>query len=166
MQFLPVSDDVAVGLESKSAFAQAIRKVVLRQSKRAHVGHIGSALSIADMIAVLYEQVLSLRNPDDEDRDRFILSKGHAALALYAALHPRGYITAEQLDMYCSDGSLLGVHPERTCAAGRGFRYGIVWHGALDGCRCGACSSPPRMATARSANELESASVTDARVLT
>jgi len=90
-----------------------IRRIVLEQSKRANVGHIGSALSIADMIAALYDGVLRISDPADPERDRFVLSKGHAALALYAALFLRGELTAEALDTYCGDGSLLGVHPER-----------------------------------------------------
>lgn len=56
--------------------------------------------------------MLRIDSPDDPERDRFILSKGHAALALYAALHLRGEITSETLDTFCGDGSFLGVHPD------------------------------------------------------
>ena len=98
----------------------AIRRIVLEQSKRANVGHIGSALSIADIIATLYGGVLRIDDPDDPDRDRFVLSKGHAALALYAALHLRGWLTHDELNTYCGDGTLLGVHPE---AALRGVDF-------------------------------------------
>jgi transketolase len=76
------------------------------------VGHIGSSLSIADILAALYGGILRIASPIDPDRDRFILSKGHAALALYAALALRGWIREAELSTYCSDGSLLGVHPE------------------------------------------------------
>src|SRR5919109_4571872 len=93
--------------------AQEIRKIILQQSKRAHVGHIGSALSVADVLACLYSGILRETNPDDVDRDRFILSKGHAALALYAVLFLKGWIDQETLDSFYSDGTLLGVHPER-----------------------------------------------------
>lgn len=92
--------------------ATELRRIVLEQSKRAGVGHIGSALSIADILAALYGGLLDLRSPNDPQRDRFILSKGHAALALYAALHLRGFLSRDELDTYCGDGSLLGVHPE------------------------------------------------------
>src|SRR5438132_815530 len=105
-------DDVRLG-NPRAVSPQAIRRIVLEQSKRAHVGHIGSALSIAEIIAALYGHVLHVRDPADPDRDRFVLSKGHAALALYAALYLRGWITQEQLNTYCADASLLGVHPER-----------------------------------------------------
>ncbi len=89
-----------------------IRRIILEQSKRANVGHIGSALSVADIIAALYFNVLHIPEPADPDRDRFLLSKGHSALAVYAALHLKGWITNEVLNTYCADGSLLGVHPE------------------------------------------------------
>jgi transketolase len=89
-----------------------IRQIIIEQSMRAHVGHIGSALSIADIIAVLYSSILKIPSIDAPERDRFILSKGHAALALYAALYLKGRINDAQLNSYCADGSLLGVHPE------------------------------------------------------
>src|SRR5689334_19863611 len=73
--------------------SKAIRQIILGQSKRANVGHIGSALSIADIIAALYSGILNIQSPEDADRDRFILSKGHAVLAVYAALSLRGWIS-------------------------------------------------------------------------
>src|SRR5258708_19442155 len=95
-------------------YSRQIRRAVLQQSKRANVGHIGSSLSIADIIAALYTQILNIPAPDDPERDRFILSKGHAALALYSALYLKGWITEADLNTYCADDSLLGVHPEHT----------------------------------------------------
>jgi transketolase len=89
-----------------------IRRIVLEQAKRANVGHIGSALCIADILAVLYGEVLRIPAPGAPDRDRFVLSKGHAALALYAALALRGWIPRADLDTYCQEGTQLGVHPE------------------------------------------------------
>ena len=59
-----------------------IRRIILEQSRRANVGHIGSGLSVADILAVVYGDLLRAEGPDDADRDRFVLSKGHAALAL------------------------------------------------------------------------------------
>lgn len=79
---------------------------------RAGVGHIGSSLSIADILSALYGESLIIADPNDPDRDRFVLSKGHAALALYAALHLRGWLSHETLATYCQDNTLLGVHPE------------------------------------------------------
>jgi transketolase len=91
----------------------AIRRVVIEQSKRANVGHIGSALSVADVVAALYGGVLRTAALDAPDRDRFVVSKGHSVLAVYAAMHLRGWLAQADLDSYCAEGSLLGVHPDR-----------------------------------------------------
>lgn len=100
-------------IEQNPITATRIRRIILNQSKRANVGHIGSALSIADIVTCLYAYVLNIPGPDDPDRDRLVLSKGHAVLALYAALFLRGWLSWEDLNTYCGDGSLLGVHPEK-----------------------------------------------------
>jgi transketolase len=110
-----------------------IRRLVLEESKRANVGHIGSALSVADILAAVYGRVLRIPRPDDPERDRFLLAKGHAALALYAVLHLRGWLTREELATYCADNSLLGVHPEHalvgvdfsTGSLGQGLSFGV-----------------------------------------
>lgn len=112
---------------------QLIRRTILEQSLRANVGHIGSALSVADIIAALYGGLLNVPALDDPSRDRFVMSKGHAALALYAALYLRGWITAAELDTYCGDDTMLGVHPEHgvrgidfsTGSLGHGLSYGV-----------------------------------------
>lgn len=105
-----------------------IRKIILEQSKRAGVGHIGSALSIADILAALYGGALRIDDPDNSDRDRFVLSKGHASLALYAALHLRGWLSADELSTYGTDGTLLGTHPE-VVLRGVDFSTGSLGHG-------------------------------------
>ena len=95
---------------------KAIRRIILEQAKRANVGHIGSALSIADIVAVIFSGRLELQSDGSEDpavRNRFVLSKGHAALALYAALFLQGRMGKATLDTYCGNGSHLGVHPEK-----------------------------------------------------
>jgi transketolase len=112
--------------------ARDIRLIVLEQSKRAHVGHIGSSLSIAEIMAALYGRILRISAPRDPDRDRFVLSKGHAALALYAALALRGIIPREQLNTFSGDNSLLGVHPERELQ-GVDFCTGSLGHGLCYG---------------------------------
>ena len=111
-----------------ATLAGHIRRQTIEQAKRANVGHIGSALSVADVLAVLYAGVLRIPSVDDPDRDRFILSKGHAALALYCALHGRGTLSMEQLAGYCSDGSLLGAHPEHRLS-GIDFSTGSLGQG-------------------------------------
>ena len=108
--------------------AREIRRIVLQQSKRANVGHIGSALCIAEIIAALYSRVLQLDNGPHSERDRFILSKGHAALALYAALSLRGVLSPSELDEYCGNDSRLGMHPEHL-VPGVNFSTGSLGHG-------------------------------------
>lgn len=108
--------------------SRLIRRIILEQSMRAHVGHIGSALAITDIVAALYGGVLRVPDPRAPDRDRFILSKGHAALALFAALRLRGWITEDQLNTFCGEGTLLGVHPERSLA-GVDFSTGSLGYG-------------------------------------
>lgn len=80
--------------------AQNIRKIILQQSRRAGVGHIGSSLSIADIIAALYGSVLNIPSPKHPDRDRFVLSKGHAALAFYAAIYLKQWISEDVFYRY------------------------------------------------------------------
>jgi transketolase len=105
----------------------SIRRIVLEQSKRAHVGHIGSALSVADIVGAVFA-VIGAPDGTDPERDRFVLSKGHAALALYAALALVGLLPEKDLDTFCGDDSLLGVHPERELA-GVDFSTGSLGQG-------------------------------------
>ena len=94
----------------RERYAHAIRRTVIEQSHRAGVGHIGSALSIADLVAAVLAG--PARVEGGADRDRIVLSKGHAALALYAALDLDGRLEEGAIDTYCANGTLLGVHPE------------------------------------------------------
>jgi len=105
-----------------------VRRVILTQSKRANVGHIGSSLSVVEILCALYGGVLRTSGPEDPDRDRFVLSKGHAALALYAVLSLKGWIDLAILDSYCGDDSALGVHPEAVLP-GIDFSTGSLGHG-------------------------------------
>jgi transketolase len=93
-------------------FARKIRAHALRMVHRAKASHIGSCLSMADILAVLYTRVLNIDPlaPGDCNRDRFILSKGHAAAILYAALAERGFFPVSELDSYCEVGSRLTGH--------------------------------------------------------
>jgi transketolase len=110
-----------------ATLADGIRRIVIEQSKRANVGHIGSALSIADILAALYGGALNLPSQRSQ-RDRLVLSKGHAALALYAALELTGHVPSGTTGTYCVDGTLLGVHPERDLS-GVDFCTGSLGHG-------------------------------------
>jgi transketolase len=111
-----------------SLSSRNLRRIILAQSKRANVGHVGSSLSIADLIAVLYGDVLNIPSPEDPERDRFVLSKGHAALALYAAFHLKGWLAVGQIEMFCASNSILGVHPEH-CLLGVDFSTGSLGMG-------------------------------------
>src|SRR5438128_1507734 len=93
--------------------AAHVRRVTIEASKRANVGHIGSCLCVADLLAAVYGDVLEADDPDDPERDRFVLSKGHAALALYATLNAFGRISDSELETFCCEGSELGAHPEQ-----------------------------------------------------
>jgi transketolase len=110
-----------------NALADEIRRLVIEQSRRADAGHIGSCLSVADIVAAILA-VLRGKGPDDPDRDRFILSKGHAGLALYAGLHAAGQLGAAELDGFYADGSVLGVHPDHR-APGIDFSTGSLGQG-------------------------------------
>lgn len=108
--------------------ASDIRHTIIEQSKRANLGHIGSCLSIADLLAALYGRILRIPDLADPARDRFILSKGHAALALYAALHEGGWLSGDRLDEYCQNGSHLAGHPDHLLP-GVEFATGSLGHG-------------------------------------
>ena len=106
----------------------AIRRTIIEQSKRAGVGHIGSALSVADALAALYGSILRIERLDDPARDRFVMSKGHAVLALYAALHEAGWLESAKLDTFCSDATEMGGHPEHALP-GVELSTGSLGHG-------------------------------------
>jgi transketolase len=115
--------------EIKQLAAQ-IRIKSLGMVHRAKASHIGSALSIADILAVLYGRVLIFdsENPEAPHRDRFILSKGHACVALYAALSEVGFIDKSDLDTYGEDYSKLMNHVSHA-VPGVEFSTGSLGHG-------------------------------------
>ena len=92
--------------------ARQIRIHAIKMVAQSNSSHIGSSLSMADILAVLYMDVLRVdpKQPDWPERDRFILSKGHAAAGLYAALALRGFFPMAWLERFCQDGSLLLGH--------------------------------------------------------
>ena len=117
--------------------AQQIRRRVLEQSKRAHIGHIGSSLSIVEIVAVLVEALDLDRGAGRAERDRFVLSKGHAVLAWYCALNVAGRLSAEQLATFAGDDTLLAGHPEHAlrdvdfCTGSLGHGLSIATGAAL-----------------------------------
>ena len=97
--------------------------------------HIGGSLSMADLLAGLYTGAIRYRkeDPDWEERDRVILSKGHAAMALYAVLAESGIIPAEELETFKQDGSRLGGHPSLNGLPGIEFASGSLGQGLSQG---------------------------------
>jgi len=93
--------------------ARTLRARIIANSHRTGTPHLGSCLSCTDILTALYFQVLELDplRPTDPSRDRFVLSKGHAAPALFQVLALRGMFPESWLEGYGSDGSLFGEHP-------------------------------------------------------
>lgn len=116
--------------------AWRIRRHAIEMTHVSHGSHIGSALSMADIVAVLYQGVLhvSPENPRDPDRDRFILSKGHAGVAAYAALAERGFFPVEELLTHYGDGSKLSGHISHKGNPGIELSTGSLGHGLGVGC--------------------------------
>ena len=111
-------------------FANKIRSLSLKMVHEARASHIGSALSICDILATLYDKVLTF-NPEKpywENRDRFILSKGHACVSVYAALAISGFIKIDELDSYGKDYSRLMSHISHK-VPGVEFSTGSLGHG-------------------------------------
>jgi transketolase len=111
--------------------ARRIRGRLVEMSHKAGTAHLASALSCVDVLVAAYWAVLNhdpLR-PDAPERDRFILSKGHAVSALYAALAYRGYFPIEWLDTFDEEGSALPEQPSPCCVPGLELATGSLGHG-------------------------------------
>jgi transketolase len=93
--------------------------------------HGPSATSTLDVLWVLYDRVLRVdpRRPDDPDRDRFLLSKGHGPMAYYAVLAAKGFLTLADLRSFGGPDSILGYHPDRTLVPGVEISSGSLGHG-------------------------------------
>ena len=111
--------------------SRTVRGDLVKLSNSARTPHLGSSLSCVDILVALYWNVLNLtpENPDATDRDRFILSKGHAASTLYAVLNRRGYISDELLKSYATPGGVLPEHPIYKSAPGIEATSGSLGHG-------------------------------------
>ena len=117
-------------MEKCKQIATQIRVDSVKMTNAAHSGHVGSMLSMAEIVAVLYEKILKVdpKNPKDPNRDRFILSKGHAAAGVYSALAQKGFIPTEWLSRYyCDDGKLMGHISHKV--PGVEFSTGSLGHG-------------------------------------
>lgn len=112
-------------------FARRIRRHALEMTSRGGSAHIGSALSIADILAVLYGRILKLdpANPHWAGRDRFILSKGHAGAIVYATLAEMGFFPVDKLATHYQNGSDLSGHVSHSGIPGVEFSTGSLGHG-------------------------------------
>lgn len=108
-----------------------LRKLIIELSYNSKEGHIASALSILDVLWVLYDKVLNTtpQNVNSEDRDIFILSKGHASLAQYVMLMEKGFISKSELMTFCEYASPFGGHPDRNKINGVEASTGSLGHG-------------------------------------
>ncbi len=99
-------------MKSSIEFSKEIRKTTLEIVFRAKASHIGGALSMADILAVLYDSILDIdpANPTDKLRDRFLLSKGHACTSLYATLGLKNFFDIKELESYATNGSRFLSH--------------------------------------------------------
>ncbi len=116
--------------EQLAEFAFGIRRNCIRMTNHGRSGHVGSMLSMADTIAVLYNGILNVdaTQPKMDSRDRFVLSKGHAGAAVYAALCAKGFFPEEWLmTYYCDDGKLMGHISHHV--PGVEFSTGSLGHG-------------------------------------
>lgn len=111
--------------------ARELRKDILEMNHAAGSGHPGGSLSAADIVACLFFGVMRLdpENPDWEDRDRFVLSKGHACPVLYAALAEKGFFSKEEYKTLRCAGGMLQGHPDRLKTPGVEFNSGSLGQG-------------------------------------
>jgi transketolase len=119
-----------------------VRRQVLEMVAAAGKGHIGGALSCTDILVALFYGGILRFNPADprwEGRDRFILSKGHSGVALYAILADLGFFPVDSLGSFCRNGTFLGGHPDRNIP-GVEVDSGSLGHGLAIGCGLAAAA--------------------------
>lgn len=116
---------------TSNQLAWLIRRHGIEMTHLSGGSHIASILSVADIVAVLYSEVLHFDplDPKMPDRDRFILSKGHAGAAIYAALAEKGFFAVDQLKTHYQNGSILSGHVSHKGVKGVEFSTGSLGHG-------------------------------------
>lgn len=117
-----------IKLDQRSKY---LRSLVVRSLIGGGRGHMGSAMSLIEMLRVLYDDIVKFNssNPLKKDRDRVILSKGHGCLALYAILADKGFFKKKELDNTSKLNSILGGHPESFKVRGVEASTGALGHG-------------------------------------
>ena len=123
-------------IKELKSIAKSVRHDIIKMVGVGKTGHIGGSCSIADIITVLYFHKMRLdpQNPGWEDRDRFILSKGHSALAQYAVLARLGFFPREELDRLKCLGSMLQGHPDMNKTPGIEANTGSLGQGLSISC--------------------------------
>lgn len=116
------------GLDERSRF---LRRLAVRALEGGARGHVGSTMSLIEILRVLYDDVLRYRSDEPRwpERDRCILSKGHGCIALYVMLADKGFFPVEELDRFCRYGAMLGGHPEAGKVPGVEASTGALGHG-------------------------------------
>jgi transketolase len=127
-----MNEPLTIKLDPRS---QALRRTIIRALVAGQRGHVGAAFSLVEILRVLYDDVMryDAGRPHWPERDRFILSKGHGCLALYAILADKGFFPETELDRFCKSDGLLGGHPEHhipgveasTGSLGHGMAIGL-----------------------------------------
>lgn len=118
-------------LKKYKRIATLVRKKLVQMHAASGSSHIGSSLSVVDILVAMYFNILRIspRDPCNRNRDRLILSKGHAASALYATLAQAGFFSEKILNNYCSDGTSLAGHSTKSCAPAVEVSTGSLGHG-------------------------------------
>ena len=115
-------------LEALETVARRTRREIVMAIANAKAGHLGGPLSAVEMLTALYFRVMQIRpeEPDWPDRDRFVLSKGHSSIALYATLALRGYFPVEELNTFDAIDSRLQGHPDMNALPGLDMSTGSL----------------------------------------
>lgn len=122
-----------INKERMSNLAKQVRRDIVELTYKVGTSgtHIGGSLSMVELITVLYSNILTLNKQNllDEKRDRFILSKGHGAMAMYAIMHRVGILTDEDIQTFKQNGSCFSTHPSINIKKGIEFSTGSLGHG-------------------------------------
>jgi len=127
--------DTAIGTAELDALAQQARREIVQAIAHAKGGHLGGPYSATDILTALYFRVMNIRpdQPDWPDRDRFILSKGHSCIALYAVMALRGYFPVAEVSTFDAINSRLQGHPDMTALPGLDMSSGSLGLGFAAG---------------------------------
>ena len=151
-----------MNLNNTIKFSNKIRLHALKMTSRAGTSHIGSMLSIADIIAVLFNDILKTRPKKKDKRkikkDYFILSKGHAGGIVYAALAEKGFFPLKKLKSYCKNGSTLSGHISHFQVSGVDFSSGSLGHGLSVSCGLALSDKKKKVFNLMSDGELDEGS--------